>query len=275
MSFGSAEYAFSSLGNEAPKSLPDGVRGELLDAMAANMMRPAQSEEDQKRLCKTMAPIAIRLLDTFSAVQAGMLQPVIENCKTSRQEEDHSFVADACASVDHCLKAADLEPKVARKARLKDEAAMLAQNARDPLRALDITDSFTAEERAALPNWPQERLSYLSMSLDSLRKVHDTDRIQRLLDDTADAQRSEAMIAFSGTLMRGEDKPYALLMLSQARVTLEKYPADNPHVYLQLLSSYTRYLPEEATRVFGLGLPCSEELLGGRFDLVGWPVLRN
>ena len=89
------------------------------------------------------------------------------------------------------------------------------------------------------------------MSLSLLHKAHDTDRIQRLLDDTPDNQRAEAMLAFSNVLMRGDDKPYGMLMLSQARATLEKSPADEPYVYVQLLSGYTHYLPEEAPQVFG------------------------
>jgi hypothetical protein len=252
MFFGLAEYAFPTLGGPPTASLPDALRGQLLDAIVAVMTRPTQSDEEQKQVCTEVAPVANRLLDKFSAVQASIVRPVIEKCKTLQQNKNDDSVPDACASVDECLKAGDVEAKTVRKARIKEQAAMMATIDRDPLRALDIMDGLSDEERAALPDWSQQRLRLLAMSLDSLHKAHDTDRIQRLLDDTPDNQRAEAMIAFSNTLMRGDDKPYGVLMLSQARATLEKSPADNPYVYLQLLGSYTRYLPEEAPQVLGL-----------------------
>ncbi len=252
MFFGLAEYAFPTLGGPTGASLPDALRGQLLDAIVAAMVRPTQSEDDQKRLCTDVAPVASRLMDKFSAVQASVVRSVIEKCKTSQQNQSDDSMPDACASVDECLKAADVEPKIARMARIKEQAAMMAENDRESLRALDIMDGLSDEERAALPDWSRQRLSLLATSLDSLHKVHDTDRIQRLLDDTPDDQRAEAMIAFSDALMRGDDKPYGVLMLSQARAALEKSPAENPYVYLQLLGSYTRYMPEEAPQVLGL-----------------------
>ena len=252
MFFGLAEYAYPSLGSTIPTSRTDTMRGQLLDAIVATMVRPTQSDDEQKQLCSAVAPVASRLLDKFSAVQASMVRPIIEKCRTSQKNEADDSMPDACESVDECLKTADVETRIARKARLKQQAAMLASNDRESLRALDITNGLSEDERAAIPNWSRERMGYLMMSLDSLRKAHDSDRIQRLLDDTPDNQRAEAMLAFSNTLMRGDDKPHGVLMLSQARATLEKSPADEPYVYLQLLSGYTRYLPEEAPQVLGL-----------------------
>ena len=88
MFFGLAEYAFPSLGSTIPTSLTDAMRGQLLDAIVAAMVRPTQSDEEQKQLCSAVAPVASRLLDKFSAVQASMVRPVIEKCKASQQNQD-------------------------------------------------------------------------------------------------------------------------------------------------------------------------------------------
>ena len=128
MFFGLAEYAYPSLGSTAPTGLTDAMRGQLLDAIVATMVRPTQSDDEQKQLCSAVAPVAGRLLDKLSAVQASMVRPVLEKCKASQKTEDDSGMPDACSSVDECLKAADLETKIARKAKLTQLAAIMASN---------------------------------------------------------------------------------------------------------------------------------------------------
>ncbi len=248
MLWGLGEYVYPTLGGQSGRSLPDTSRADFLNAVAGIMLRAPQSDQDREQVCQHVAPIANRLLDRFPPGQAGMVQSAVQTCK-AQSASDHP--QHDCASTQDCLNAAELEQQPSSKAELKLEAAAMASNKNDPLRALDILDSFTPEEWKALPSAAAERSSYLASALEQLYKVHDTVRIQRLLDDTPDDQRAAALLSFASTVTRNGDKPYGQLMLSQARTELEKRPSDNPQIYVQLLRYYELYLPEDTLPVFG------------------------
>lgn len=248
MFWGLAEYVYPTLGGPSGQKLPESSRADFLNAVANIMLRAPQSDQDREQVCKTMAPIANRLFDKFPPAQAGMVQTAVQNCN-AQIPNDHP--QHDCSSVDDCLKVADLAQEPSSKAELKEQAAAMSSNDGDPVRALDILDSLTPEEQKARPGADSQRISYLVMALQQLYKVHDTVRIQRLLDDAPDEQRAQALLSFAAIVMHQGDKPYGQLMLSQARTELEKRPSDNPHDYVQLLLYYAQDLPEDALPVFG------------------------
>jgi hypothetical protein len=252
MLFGLAQYAWPSFESSSSEAIPDSSRAQLLDAVAAVMVRPPQSSDDQQKVCRMVARIAERLLDKFPASQAGMVQGAVNNCDAQYPDDD---VTLDCSSVETCLEAADLKTKASDRAQLKLDAAFHASSDQQHIRALDILDSFSPEEREASDDWAIQRSQFVIQAVEQLYKQHDTVRIQRILDDTPEGERAEVLLNFSLIVsMQGRDKPYGQLLLSQARGVLEKNPSPNPHTYTQLLSAYAMYIPEDALQVFTLAV---------------------
>jgi hypothetical protein len=252
-------------------TIPTALKSALLDAVADVILRVPQSEEEKRRTC-SVSLTASRLLKYYPPEKMGIVQSAIAQCQALISSSTRQMINDDAnlSTVDDFLDAAKNEPNPKRSASLKHRAAWVALGNKDPVRAIEIMDSFTPEERESFPVWTPEYQHFGTEALMFLHKRNDLQAVQRVFDRAPDNLRANLQLSFAGSLASSGEKPYATVMLQDAQRTLEKYPASDPHTYLFLLGEYAALMPAElpsALRLVANGLNGIEYLdLGSEQD---------
>jgi hypothetical protein len=160
---------------------------------------------------------------------------------------DRELVGNAERTPDELMRAAADESDATARGLLKVRAAMKLQQD-DPIRAIDILDGLTADERKKIVL--STRSTYAQRALDAAYKAHDTAAMQRILDHTPDEERPPALMNVASLAFRAKDESLGLAFLGQARAALETWePRDNWRPFLTLVNLYAEHMPTETTHV--------------------------
>ena len=240
-----------SLVEHAPtgSELPDDQRAAVLGVIAEAMLRPDQSEEDQRNMCRMSAKAAGL---QFPPEIAGAVRAAIEICRAKMSPVaekilDSELAGSSSRTPDELIRAAADENDAGARGILKAQAAVILEPD-DPIRALDILDGLTADERKRIGLGM--RSMYAQRALDAAYKAHDTAAMQRILDRTPDQERPQLLINMASTAFRAKDDTLGLAFLSQARATLDTWePRDNWRPFTMLVNLYAENMPTETTHV--------------------------
>lgn len=231
--------------------VPDDLRSAVLTVIAEAMLRPAQGEEDQKNICRASLTAA-RLISRFPPAVAGQVRAAIELCKTKAspmigRTVDAELTGKFAGTADELLRAATDESNASTRAMMKVRAALKLEGT-DPVRAVDILDSLTPEERKKTAGNARSILAF--RALEAAYKAHDTPAMQRILDHTPDEDRPQTLLSAASLVFRAKDESLGLAYLGQARAALEKWdPQDNWRPFLTLVNLYAEHMPSETTNV--------------------------
>jgi len=237
---------------------PEAVRSQILEALAAGMLRPVQNAADKASICDLAMPVTIAM-KKFPPEQQGPLRAAVDNCtatnpQTRRMVGDMEARTRDSASADLLAQAADTNDARSR-ASLKQEAARRAEREKDFLRALDIWESFTTEERDAFPLWQSMWRHAVGQALTTSYRAHDLTGVQQLIARAPDNMRPALILQAANLGFSSKDAGYGITMLTQAHRELEKNPVtDDYRVYLNLLMLYTAHVSEEAPAALRLAV---------------------
>ena len=231
--------------------VPEELRSAILTVVAEAMLRPPQSEEDQKNICRASLTAA-RLISKFPPAVAGQVRAAIESCTGKvppmiRKTVDSELTGKYTGTSDELMRAADDETDVNTRSMMKVQAAFKLQQS-DPIRAVDIFDSLTPEERRRISGSMRSILA--SQALSAAYKAHDTVAMQRILDHTPEEDRPQMLLNAASMVFQAKDESLGLAFLGQARAALEKWDQqDNWRPFMMLLNLYAEHMPSETTHV--------------------------
>ncbi|HXR38244.1 MAG TPA: hypothetical protein VN776_04100 [Terracidiphilus sp.] len=257
MIFALSEIAFPTVGTPGQEPVPATLQSAVSDLIAEAMLRPSASAADMSRVCG-LSSIAARLSPFFDPSQAAGLQSAVTSCQGNFPTGDADELQDALlnlrTSADYWA-AAQSETALKKRVHYKLMAATKAlREDQDPVRALEIWDSFSAEERAAQPTWLRDRGPAAEQAILEYYKLHDARGVALAIEHTPPAARPKLQLALATTLFAHEDRGLGTQMLTEARRTLERVEVDDPDVYLTLLTTHARFLPAEAPQAFSLAV---------------------
>jgi hypothetical protein len=235
--------------------LPADLQSALLAVTVDGLSLAWQSEPDRERGCR-LAPIAARLLPAFAPSQKATVENALRACAGGTQPEPGSEfedeIRDRRSSADY-LEAAETAADTRRRCQYKSKAAFRALlQEGDAIRALNIWDHFTADERDSCSTWAADRELAAGKAIDALYLKQDFHGIQAILDHTPSESRPKLQLSTAAMLLSGEDKTLGSWMLLEARRTLEKTDVDDPSVYLMLLTTGADISPAEIAQVLPL-----------------------
>jgi hypothetical protein len=147
--------------------VPEELRSAILSTVAEAMLRPPQSEEDQKNICRASLTAA-RLISKFLPAVAGQVRAAIESCKgkappMTGRTVDWELTGKHKGTADELLRAAADESDASTRAMMKVQAAINLQQT-DPIRGVDILDSLTPEERKKFSGSMRGALAFQALS---------------------------------------------------------------------------------------------------------------
>jgi hypothetical protein len=172
--FGLAQLAYPDLERE-PWMLPaEDLRRRFLDLFSDAFVRVPQDEEEQTKICHLQFD-AGRLISKYPPDRLGAMQSVLDDCKHRQpvSKIEATMVEKKLESTDDFLKAAEAGEDARDRALYKVRAAQKAHEAKDFVRALEIVNSLTEDEREAHPAWVSEHNSYEYDALLELYRRHD------------------------------------------------------------------------------------------------------
>ena len=249
MAFTLMQYAFPIYAQPVQEVSPV-IKSFTLDTLGALLSQPLNSPDQHQEFCRDAPILTKPLITYFPPAQQGIIQASLDTCKAEAPEEEQHDDFGACNTADSCLKLADTVPTAERRARLKMEAAVRAREEKDSVRSLAILDTLTEDEREWIPEWVNDYENFGREAMEQLYKLHDTQAIQRLIDRFPDSLRAQMILNLAGVREVRDDKPYATLLLTEARRVLEKFPTDSPFTYLELMNLHSELLPNEAPQTF-------------------------
>lgn len=239
--------------DEAP---PEQLSNNILEVLAAGMLRVPQSAEDKLRICE-LAPAVAGALSKYSPEQQVQLRAAVDNCKSASSNVArnirHLEAAAQTGNTAELITRATTADDALSRAQLKLRAAQEAGGANGYRQALNIIESLTAEEREAAPQWSQNWAMTAIKAVHSRFEAHDLQGVQQILARAPDDQRASMMLTASSTAYQAKDATYGLVMLTEARRELEKNPVTTIYQpYMELLSAYGAHVPDEASSVLRL-----------------------
>lgn len=248
------QYPFPYFNNPGP-DVSDGVKAFTANAIGSFLANSPSDEAQQTAYCREAPRTAEHMLPLLAAAQQGVIQAAIQTCRSSMPEEDPDKSGDVgpedCKTADECLRLADAAKSDERRARLKEHAANSAQSEQDPVRALEILNSLTSEEKQWAPNW-QSTYGYLcDQAMRKLYARNDSHTIQSLIDRAPNELRAQVILSLVSVPEVRKDQPFEATLLTEARRALEKFPSENPYTYLSLLNGFVDAVPNDALPVFG------------------------
>jgi hypothetical protein len=237
---------------------PEALGAQILQTLAAGMLRPAQNAAERKSICDLAMPVTIAM-KKFPPEQQGPLRAAVDNCKaanpqTKRTVGDMEARTRDSAPAELLAQAADTNDARSR-ASLKQEAARRAEREKDFLRALDIWESFTPEERDMFPQWQSMWRYVAGQAMTASYRAHDLAGVQQLIARAPDNLRPGLILQAANLGFSSKDAAYGVTMLTQAQRELEKNPVtDDYRLYLNLLTLYTAHVSEEAPAALRLAV---------------------
>lgn len=258
-----ATYDFDMLFNLAQGPFPftprpddprtsDEAKQAVLSTVAEAILRPAQTDDERKEVCK-FSSLASHLLPNMPPAEMGAVQTAIQNCAAAYPKTPYENPSANLKTPDDLLHAAESENDPRRSAFQKQDAASRLSANGDPLSAVDVMIGFTSQERENSPMWPSSLEQYALATLELLHKRNDFSGIQQLLDRLPDKQRIAAQIQFVIRLTSDEkNQPYALTMFTDTRRRLEKNQLENPRQYLYFLRNCAKLATSDMPQVLKL-----------------------
>lgn len=236
----------------------EAVSAQILQTLAAGMLRPVQNAADQKSICDLAMPVTTAM-KKFPPEQQGLLRAAVDKCKGLNPQINRNVTYLEARTRDaapgELLNQAAETSDARSRASLKEEAARQAEREKDYLRAFEIMESFTAEERDAWVMWSRTLQLEAQQAIAAFYRAHDLQGVQQLIARVPDNQRARMMLHAADLGFRSKDPAYGITMLTQARRELEKNPVtDDYYLYLSLLYSYAHEVPEESTSVLRLAV---------------------
>jgi hypothetical protein len=269
-----SELAFPTIADPARQPLPADLQAALLAVMVDGLSLAWQSEPERERGCR-LAPIGARLLPAFAPPQKAAVEEALRACAGSTQSEPRSEfpgsefedeIRDRRSSADY-LEAAETAADTRRRCEFKSKAAFRALlQEGDAIRALNIWDHFTTDERASCSTWAADRELAAGKAIEALYLRQDFHGIQAILDHTPQQSRPKLQLSTAAMLLSGEDKTLGAWMLLEARRTLEKTAVDDPSVYLMLLTTGADISPGEIAQVLPLVVSGINRIALGKTD---------
>jgi hypothetical protein len=231
------------------RALPsEPLRQRLLDLVAEALLRVPQNDKEQEQVCGLWRE-GSRLLERYPPERMGAIQSVLDECKRRQPSSgpEKRRIEKKLETEEDYLKAAEEEPEPGTRGNYKSWAARMADHEGRVVRALEIMNSLTEEEREAYPVWVSDHHNYQEEAIRELYRRHDYPALQTLMDKSP--TRPQTLLAVSRMLFAAKDESFALPILSEARRSLERTQVDEPFFYWSFLSVYARYVPSEAAAV--------------------------
>jgi hypothetical protein len=255
--FALSEIAFPAVGAPDQQPLPAPLQSAVADLLASAMLRPSTGAGDMATICR-LSSIATRLSPFFDPSNATGVQSALAACQGSSPTGDANELHDALLNLktsDDFWAAAQAETSLKKRVHCKIMAATKAlREDQDPVRSLEIWDSFTAEGRDAQPTWARDREEAAEKAILQYYKVHDARGIALAIEHTPPAARPKLQLKLATALFAHEDRGLGVQMLAEARRSLEGAEIDDPDVYLMLLTTYAWCLPAETPQAFNLAV---------------------
>jgi hypothetical protein len=246
--FALSEIAFPSVTNPEYEPVPASLQSAVLDLLSEAVRRGAGAGAAPS-FCRTTS-IAVRLTPFYDPSQTADLQSAINSCQADTAGIDHPDelvdIGLTLTTSDDLWAAAQHESLVKKRVHYKVMAATKAlREDKDAIRALEIWDSFSTEERQAEPSWARERLEAAEKAKLEWYKLHDTRDIEPAIERTPLDVQPELQLRVGAALLVQEDRGLGMRMLADARGTLEQIEVNDPNVYMMLLTTYAGWLPEQ------------------------------
>jgi len=256
--FGLAQVASPQVGLPERMKAPQELRSQILDVLAAGMLRPAQRPGDKQAICQLASPVTMAM-KAFPPAQQAQLRIAVENCKATdaRLSENVNTleIHSRDAASGELLRQAGESNDAHSRAALKQKAAEQASAEKDFSRALDIMDTFTAEERESLVSWETRWSAIAQNSIFVSYSAHDLQAIQQVIARAPNSVRATLMMMAATRGFASKDTAYGMTMLTQAHRELEKNPVTSDYrPYMQLLTLYAANASEQAVGVLRLAI---------------------
>ncbi len=233
----------------------DQLRKQTLLAISREFVGTLSNVANVKRGC-SFASVVTPLLDQFdqlvpeaaSTVRSGLircrkLQPAPSETASDNQR---------LKTVDDFLEIASKASTTEDRVDYLSQAASLAAQENNFVRALGILDDFTEEERRQLNStWDNWRWDFASSAAIARLKQGDRHGMTKIIAATPAALRAFVQIAVAEELANYGDPPGAVELLDASRKALLKIEAANLlEWYLSLLRRYARLKPAVGPEVF-------------------------
>jgi hypothetical protein len=257
--FGLAQLASPQAGLPERLKAPEELRSQILDVLAAGILRPPQRPAETQEICRLAMPVTMAM-KAFPSSQQAQLVVAVDKCKSIdanvSQNVNYSEIRNREGAAGELLRWAGESNDVRSRGALKLVAVDRALGEKDFSRALDIMDTFTAEERDALiseweTKWRVIAHDWIFVSY----SAHDPQAIQQVIARAPGNLRATLMITAASRGFASKDTAYGMAMLTQARRELENNPVTSEYSpYLFLLNLYAANAPEQALDVLRMAI---------------------
>jgi hypothetical protein len=251
--YGLVEHAFDTDGeraNAGGKSFYDDARRQRILSLLAQR---ALSQQESDACSYSSA--ASQVIEHFPAVVQGQLRPVIESCK---KQSDSLLVdrttQDAANSdnTDNLVRAMEQASDPKAKAFLRERAAFHAMTRdHDYERAIRLCLDASTEERENMPfsgeaSFDEWAVNFANQRIAAFEEKPNDRELQRILDLLPAKLKAQVEINAIPLVAR-RDKSRALLMLSEARETLDHESPFRTDSYIRMMSETADLVPSELT----------------------------
>ena len=184
---------------------PDAARARLLALVAARLLHPAATRQEEERNC-VYAATAARLLGEFARLlpaQSGATHAAVRRCQAAaqssaaRQHLEDNVEAQEMSGADNLLRAASEAKDEKLRLSYRMKAAYRFYGEGKPERALEVLDSFTPREyerdRELIDNW-----RWWFSSLAALKRLRENDLYgaRKIIDAVPADLRGHTLIRF-------------------------------------------------------------------------------
>lgn len=251
--FNLLQLSFPSYGGTDPEARPSAEYGKAaLQLLVIAVTRVPQNDAEKKSICNAAA-MAPEFLKRLPPESAARVQQVVSECVTSEGKIYKDEVANAevrAAASDEHADGNQQPGDLASHARAKmDTAIRKGQEENDPVRALEIIDGMSDDERKAVPMWASNRMMFATAAALAWQRKGDRAAVDRLVAGSPVDQAAGILLALSSSLKKDEQRPEALLYLTQARKLLEKASLKDAWPWLTMVQEYARLAPAESVQV--------------------------
>ncbi len=251
--FSLSEIAFPTVASPNQQPLPASLQSAVLDLVSDAMMQAGGSVAGGPNSCG-VSSIAARIAPFVDPSRIAGLQSAIDSCGARPANGDPDELNDALLGLktsDDFWAAAETEPFLKKRVHYKMMAAIKAlRETNAPVRALQIWDSFSPEERDAEPAWARDREEAAEKAVIEYYKIHDLRGVALAIEHTPLTARPQLQLKLASMLFVRQDRGLGIQMLADAKRTLEHAEIADPNVYLMLLTTYAGWLPAETPQAF-------------------------
>lgn len=254
---------------------PEQLRRQTLAALEEAILSTPENQQQVRSTCRYTRD-ADRLLPQFPTEQQRILHEAIEGCMnafpTIRLAAAASATFRELRTAEDYLRAAQEEPNLLQRVNYKQQAIFELQTT-DPMRALDLLDGMSEQERLAMEEWDAERIDIAAIAVERLYKIHETADVEKLINETPSPLRPLLLLRVVRLLNHKMQRVIALRLLIRARNEMEQTQLGQANFFIDIFNEFARLMPSEAPDVFREAMLALNHV-SSRSSETEWPELR-